>query len=36
MCDPEDAPESDLLAAWIRESYCVLAPKTLSRQVGDG
>lgn len=33
---PEDALESDLLAGWIRESYCVLAPKTLSKQVVAG
>lgn len=33
---PESALDEALLARWLRESYCALAPKTLSRQVDVG
>jgi hypothetical protein len=35
--DPEDdiAAEIDTLKAWIIQSYCAMAPKKLSREVGE-
>jgi len=30
---PDDAPDTDLLAAWVLESYRALAPKTLVKRL---